>query len=287
MQSRFAAALLLLSAPAVAQGLWTIDGAGNAAQHSGPPLLPCGMPLGPLLAFWSYANPGPCATPGPLGAGPLGDVGMDRTDDLLWITDGTIAAGYQTFSTPITTGIDVASLLGAPVTGLDWDRPSAACGSPTGTARPRPRSPSPAPATSRPRSPRSPCRSRTTATRALARPGHQRAVGRRRRRLPDAGDEDRSARPLRLEVGGEPRLPPAPRAHRRGGRPGRPGGPRVRHRRRHHRGDQRRCARRRPRGGQVLLALQLLSLAGGGGPRPGGSGHGQLLRLALAAASCR
>lgn len=121
MQFRFAAALLLLSAPAVAQGLWTIDGAGNAAQHSGPPLLPCGMPLGPLQAFWSYTNPGPCATPGPLGSGPLGDVGMDRTDDLLWITDGTIAAGYQTFSTPITTGIDVASLLGAPVTGLDWD----------------------------------------------------------------------------------------------------------------------------------------------------------------------
>jgi hypothetical protein len=117
----FIAVLSALAVPAAAQGLWTIDASGNASEHNGPSALPCGAPLGPLLAQWSYDVPGPCATPNPLGAGFQGDIGMDRTEDLLWITDGTIAAGYQTFGTPITTGVNVTGLLGAPVTGMDWD----------------------------------------------------------------------------------------------------------------------------------------------------------------------
>ena len=49
-------------------------------------------------------RPGICATPSLTGAGGEGGLGMDRTDNLLWITDGAIAAGYQNFGTPVTTG---------------------------------------------------------------------------------------------------------------------------------------------------------------------------------------
>ncbi|MEM7306751.1 MAG: hypothetical protein AAF682_08775 [Planctomycetota bacterium] len=122
MQLRtLAFSLPLLTAAVSAQSLWTIDQSGNVTKHNGPAAGPCSYPLGPLLSFYSYENPGICATPLATGAGAAGDIGLDRVSDELWITDGFIASGYQTFGTPVKTGVDVFSILNAPVTGIDFD----------------------------------------------------------------------------------------------------------------------------------------------------------------------
>jgi hypothetical protein len=113
-------ALVVLGSAADAQSLWTIDTAGTVTGQTGPAAGACGYPLGPLLAQWSHVTPGICATPLATGGG-AGDVGMNRALDQLWITDGFVAASYATYGTPLETGIDVASLLGGPVTGIDWD----------------------------------------------------------------------------------------------------------------------------------------------------------------------
>ena len=119
--SLFLTALPLLAAPAAAQSVWTIDQSGNVTLHNGPASGPCSYPLGPLLSFYSYVTPGICATPAATGATSAGDMGIDRPANELWITDGVTAARYQNFGTPVVTGIDISSVFGAPVTGLDWD----------------------------------------------------------------------------------------------------------------------------------------------------------------------
>lgn len=106
------AACALVSASALGQSVWGVNGpAALAQQMTGPPAGPCAYPSGPLIGGFPYAAPFGCATAGPFGGLNGGDITIDRVADTVWVTDGMWITNYtkagvplSSFPTPLTTG---------------------------------------------------------------------------------------------------------------------------------------------------------------------------------------
>lgn len=95
LAASLASAVLLSSARlAPAQMLFGVEGAtGSAHQFTFAPG-PCGYPS-PLVTNFPLTVPGhPCATPGPFGAGIIGDVAFDKITETLYASDGIVLTAY-------------------------------------------------------------------------------------------------------------------------------------------------------------------------------------------------
>ena len=109
-------ALLLWSVSTVeAQSLYTYDVAATAIEHTGPPGGPCAYPNGPIVSGFP-AIAGPCVAPGP-ALPPLGDVTVDVTTNLVYVSDGPLIGVYTTAGVHL--GSHPSPL--APITGMGVD----------------------------------------------------------------------------------------------------------------------------------------------------------------------
>lgn len=113
-----------------AQSLWGVDGFGGTAFNvAGPPAGPCGYPTGPVIGGFPYVG-GICATPGPFAGGavpPVGDITVDRSNDMVWVTDGFLVSGYSRAGAHLAT---FPNPLPMPLTGLGYGGPFAAAAGP-------------------------------------------------------------------------------------------------------------------------------------------------------------
>jgi hypothetical protein len=111
-----------------AQSLYGYEGAGSLVmEHTGPPGGACGYPFGPMFSVFPTMAPFGCPLPVPPGPPPMnifGDIGVDKINDTVWVTDG-VAIGEFTASgagigTPLT-GFNPILQGGLPLTGLGMD----------------------------------------------------------------------------------------------------------------------------------------------------------------------
>lgn len=93
--------VILLAPSAASQTLYTMDGTISGTvlhQSSMPPAGACGQPNPLGVPAWSYTVPPPCGGAAPvLGLVPapgIGDIAVDRTTDLVYVTDGFAVGEY-------------------------------------------------------------------------------------------------------------------------------------------------------------------------------------------------
>ncbi len=130
---RTALTLLALAALAAAPSAQTVYGFmganGTVIEMSGPPAGACGYPDGPIASSFVYVQPATCAgnpVPGVFEVGPanviVGDVAVDRENDIVYVTDGSAIAAYKGSSGAMLEHFTAAGLgLSVPLTGLGFD----------------------------------------------------------------------------------------------------------------------------------------------------------------------
>lgn len=116
-------ALALLPAVAHGQSLYGVDGTtNNVPQFTGPPAPPCFYPNGPVIGGFPFLTGGPCFPPGLFTPPPgnlVGDVAVDRVNDRIFMTDGTVIGVYS--STGVMQNVMLVTPVGIQVTGLSYD----------------------------------------------------------------------------------------------------------------------------------------------------------------------
>jgi hypothetical protein len=116
--------LAALVAPTAGQSLYTVDGPGGTWDEiTGPPdPALCNYPNGPLLGTFPFVVGGLCPAPAtfpPPPASLLGDIAIDRVNDVVYITDGQMIGVYSAGNGFMLNSMPAAPLAG--LTGLGFD----------------------------------------------------------------------------------------------------------------------------------------------------------------------
>ena len=116
--------VLALGVGASAQSLYGVDGASTMGMElTGPPLLPCSYPNGPVIFSWPYIQPTPCTPMQPYPTLPpsvLGDITTNRKSDHAFLSDGKNIGEY-TAAGALLNVMSVGTLGIGAVTGLGFD----------------------------------------------------------------------------------------------------------------------------------------------------------------------